>query len=226
MTRLARPAIHLLTAALVAWGLSIPEGEYGRSLAQTLWFGLFSTLALYFALLVGPLVSLFPNFPGGGLWLHARRALGISSAVFAALHAWFGFFGWVGGFDELSLWTWDYHLSLFAGLVALVIVLILAATSFDRAVALMGAGWKRLHRWVHVAALLVFAHVVSVTIHVLDLLPWQVGWFVAVALLMALEAARFGRRGSRGRKHVAALGLVVGLALLTWSTFLISHHRH
>lgn len=223
--RLIRPAIHLAGAALTAFGLSVPEGEFGRSLAPALWFGLFSTVALYLALLVGPWVAVFPRLPGGAVALHARRALGIWSAVFALFHAWFGFFGWVGGFADLSLWSWDYQLSLLAGLVALGILVVLAATSFDRAVSALGGAWKRLHRTVHLAAVLVFAHVVSITIHLVDLRPWQVGWFLALALLLVLQAVRFGK-GAPHRRGLAACALLTSLALLAWSTFFISHHRH
>jgi DMSO/TMAO reductase YedYZ heme-binding membrane subunit len=206
-----------------------PEGPYARGLEQTLWYGLLATVFLYLALLPGPLYAVFPNAPGKEPFIHARRAFGMGAALLATLHAWHGFYGWVGGFEGLESWSWDYNLSLLLGTVALGIVVLLAFTSVDRVVSAMGPAWKRLHRWVYAAAVLVYAHAAIITIHVLDLQPWLVGSFVALVVLLLLEALRIRRavslRGAAREWVIWPLfALTCGVAY--WSHFLISHHRH
>ena len=222
-----RPAIYLTTAGLVAWVTSLPEGPYGMGLVGTLWFGLLASVFLYLALLPGPLYTVLPNAPGRSLFLHARRAFGVASTLFAALHAYKGFYGWVGGFAGLKFWSLDYNLSLLLGAIALGILVLLAATSVDRLVVAMGPAWKRLHRQVHVAGLLIYVHAALITIHVLDLKPWLVGSFVALMVLLLLEALRL-RRTLTGRVRTLAVWPLFALTcgLVFWSHFLISHHRH
>jgi sulfoxide reductase heme-binding subunit YedZ len=228
--RRVRPTVHLVALGLGAWTLLLPTGAGGpaggNGLDRTLWFGLWATVSLYLALLPGPLAAVFPALPGRGAALHARRALGIDAAVFSGLHAWFGFFGWVGGVEGFGLWSWDYQLSLLLGGVALALLAALALTSSDRAVALLGRGWKRLHRLVYLAGLLVVAHASIITIHVLNLGTGLVVWFGALALLLLLEFLRLRARATP-RQGVAAAGVLVALlCVLYWSTFLVSHHRH
>lgn len=218
-----RPAISLVTAGLVAWVSSLSEGPYGMGLVGTLGFGLLASVFLYLALLPGPLYAVFPLAPGRGLFLHARRAFGVASALFSALHAHKGFYGWVGGFEGLEFWSLDYNLSLLLGAIALGILVILAVTSVDRVVTAMGPAWKRLHRGVHVAGVLIYVHVALITLHVLDLTPWLLGSFVALIVLLLLEALRL-RRTLPGRVLWPLFAASCGLVF--WSHFLISHHRH
>jgi DMSO/TMAO reductase YedYZ heme-binding membrane subunit len=177
----------------------------------------------------GPLYVVAPSLSGKALWTRARRALGICSAVFAGLHAHYGFNGFVGGFEGLEFWSWDYNLSLLLGMIALVILAVLALTSFDRVVAAMGRGWKRLHRLVYLAGLLTLVHVVSVTIHVVNLKPWLIGDFVALVLLLLLEVLRLRhspRRSSLPSRLAVLTVFLVCCGVSFWSFFLISHHRH
>lgn len=228
--KFVRPLIHVIAIALAAWTFRQPAGEFaamvGPAMDRTLWFGLFATVFLYLALLPGPLYAAFPKLPGRALFTHARRAFGIDSAVFAGIHGWYGFFGWVGGFEGLEFWSWDYNASLLLGTIAFAILALLAVTSFDVVVNVMGRLWKRVHGAVYVAALLVIMHAASVTIHILNLRPPLYGWFVAIAALLVLEFLRLRARGKNGTTRVAGGVLAVSLALLFWSTFLISHHRH
>lgn len=226
MLRAIRPAIYLLAAALAAWTLGLPPGEQtegGRYLATTIAEGAVATVFLWLALSCGAIADLFPRARIAPAILRARRALGVSAAVFSALHAYHGFYGWVGGFEMLEYWGTDYTISLLAGLLALVILVPLTLTSFDAAQRWLGQTWNRLHRGVYIACLLVAAHTASVTIHILDLYPVLIVWFVATTTLLALEAWRLLRRG---RRRLAAGAFAAGSAVLFWSTFLIGHHRH
>ncbi len=90
------------------------------------------------------------------LWLMKRRRdFGVASFAYAAIHT------AIYLVDKASLTVildqatgWD----LLTGWLALAIFLPLAITSNDRSMRAMKRGWKRLHRLVHPAAVLVFAH--------------------------------------------------------------------
>ena len=90
------------------------------------------------------------------LWLMKRRRdFGVASFAYAAIHT------AIYLVDKASLTVildqatgWD----LLTGWLALAIFLPLAITSNDRSMRAMKRGWKRLHRLVHPAAVLVFVH--------------------------------------------------------------------
>ena len=74
---------------------------------------------------------------------------------------------------------------LLAGWVALVILVALALTSTDGAVRALGRWWKRLHRFVYAAAVLLFVHWV---LSAFD----PTAAYIHLAILAALETARVG----------------------------------
>lgn len=229
---LVRPLVHLAAAALAlaAWRLGPAEASAwgGEGLDRIMALGLLATVLLYAALLPGPLYDVLPRLPGRAVWLHARRALGIDAAVLSGLHGWCALHDWVGGLDGLEAWSWDYQLSLVLGTVATAILGALALTSVDAAVRALGRWWKKLHRWVYFAGVLVVVHAATVTIHIVELRPLLVAWFAAVFALLALELLRWRRvwGASRGRALLALGSFGAVSAALFWSTFLVSHHRH
>ena len=126
--------------------------SYGQVLHHT---GYWSTGLLIAALAVTPLRRAF----SGGNWLASivpyRRALGVASFAYAALHT--------GVYLERK---WGANLIVKEGLeaplatgwIALAVFLLLAVTSNDTSMRLMGRSWKVLHRYVYAATALVFAH--------------------------------------------------------------------
>ena len=90
------------------------------------------------------------------LWLMKRRRdLGVSSFAYAAIHT------AIYLVDKASLAVILEQAAgadLFTGWLALAIFVPLAITSNDRSMRAMKRGWKRLHRLVHPAAVLVFVH--------------------------------------------------------------------
>lgn len=227
-TALVRAAVYALVARTVWWIYSLPnddmDGAGGGSLPRIIWLGGLCTLLLYLALIPGPLYSVFPRLPGRAVFVAARRALGVSAAVTAGLHGYHSIVDWIGGLDGLKYWGTDYCVSLLLGAIAWIILVALAATSFDLAASRMGARWKQLHRGVYVAALLVVAHAMMVTIHIVDPEPLLWTCFRAVELLFVLELLRLAKMGWGFVPLVAGWG--VFSAVLYWSFFLIGHHRH
>lgn len=90
------------------------------------------------------------------LWLMKRRRdLGVASFAYAAIHT------AIYLVDKASLAVILEQAAgtdLLTGWLALAIFLPLAITSNDRSMRAMKRGWKRLHRLVHPAAVLVFVH--------------------------------------------------------------------
>jgi DMSO/TMAO reductase YedYZ heme-binding membrane subunit len=148
----------------------------------------------------------------------------VSAAVVSVLHGYHSIVDWVGGFDMLRYWGWDYVVSLLLGVIASVILLVLAATSFDAIVRRMGPAWYRLHRSIYLAGLLVVAHAMMTTIHILDLAPLLWTGFLALVFLLLLEMIRLGKAGWRRAPLAATFATLT--AAFYWSFFLIGHHRH
>jgi sulfoxide reductase heme-binding subunit YedZ len=91
-----------------------------------------------------------------------RRALGLYAFLYAAIH--FVLFMIVDFGLQFDLIAREFveKRYLWAGLPAFLILAALAATSFRRAMRRMGKNWKRLHRLIYAAALLVILHLAFV----------------------------------------------------------------
>ncbi|HSX40375.1 MAG TPA: ferric reductase-like transmembrane domain-containing protein [Candidatus Saccharimonadales bacterium] len=158
-------------------------------------YALISLGYLYLTLLAGPFCYTFGWFAYQGLYLKARRALGVSTFYFALLHAGISFFAQLGGFNGLSFLTSGYLWAIIFGAVALFIFSLLALTSFDFAVSkLTFTKWKLLHRFIYLAGIFVLAHAVMLGAHFSNLSNGvsQIT-FVALAFLLLLEAPRLDK---------------------------------
>jgi sulfoxide reductase heme-binding subunit YedZ len=143
----ALPAVHLF------YGLF--SGEYDASPWRFAVHesGLWSLRLTTIVLLVSPFVALT-----GQRWIEpARRALGLSAALYAFAHVWF----WMRQYG----FSWDYlleellRLFLILGLIATLLMVPLAATSNDYARKLLGmAVWRKLHLLVFPAAAIGWWH--------------------------------------------------------------------
>jgi sulfoxide reductase heme-binding subunit YedZ len=147
-----------------------------------------------------PLRILFPKW-GVALALNRhRRLVGVSAFAYALLHFTTHIL-YEGGFAILAKDVTKPF--LLSGLIALTLLLVLAATSFNAAVRWLGGKrWKNLHRLAYVAAALVAYHQAAAR----KIFPMQVLWiFVPLALL---EAARIwrARRPPAGRTAVREAG--------------------
>jgi sulfoxide reductase heme-binding subunit YedZ len=155
---LAWPAA-LLLCGLPAVGLLIAAGtnQLGANPAEALLrrSGLWTLRFLWLTLTVTPL-RLWLNWPALARF---RRLLGVTTFVYAVLH--FLGYAWLDmGFDPEAI-ARDIPKRPFAlvGFAALLLLLPLAATSFNRAIRWLGAArWQRLHKLVYGIAPLVLLH--------------------------------------------------------------------
>ena len=160
---------------------------YGQVLHQT---GLWSAGLLVVALAITPL----RRVSGSRRWVRSaarhRRAFGVASFAYAALHT--------GVYLERK-WGADLILRegleapLATGWVAFAIYVLLAATSNDASVRRLGRKWKTLHRWVYAATALVLVHW---WLAVFDR-TWA---YVFVAALLALQLLRIVARYRTGTR--------------------------
>lgn len=164
---LAGVAAYLATFVTVS-GVSTPMGE-SFTPVQTLIraTGTLAFLMLTFILCIGPLARLTPRFKP---FLYNRRHLGVTTFLIALVHAGLVLL-WYHGFSDLnpfvSLLVSNPRYDSIGGfpfeslgLIALLILFLMAATSHDFWNANLGAGlWKAIHMSVYLAYGLLIAHV-------------------------------------------------------------------
>ena len=149
--------VHASAWGLLAWlGWSYTGGGLGVNPVQaaTQWAGRFALIYLLFSLACMPLNALF----GFRQALKVRRALGLYAFMFAAVHL-----GIFVGLDYVFDWTLLWldvanKRYVFVGAGAMLILLALAVTSFRWWMKRLGKNWKRLHRLVYLAGMLVVVH--------------------------------------------------------------------
>lgn len=152
-------------------------------------FGLVCIAYWYVALIISPIGYLIGKTRTKHLEF-SRRAIGVAAAYFALLHVSVALWGQLGGLQEIALLPTLFKWSLGLGAVALVILLIMAITSFDKVVKFMTyRRWKWLHRLVYLGLILVVLHIWMIGTH---LEYASVKWvaFAALALLGGLETFR------------------------------------
>jgi sulfoxide reductase heme-binding subunit YedZ len=172
---------YLLWLLLYAPSVSLVAGfvngtiYYGEILHAS---GEFSARLLLLTLAAAPLSMLFPR-RAWTQWLVAkRRYFGVATFVYGLLHTVIyvnkqGSAAVIMG-EALQFEMWTAWL-------AFLIFVPLALTSNDQSVRLLKSGWKKLHRWVHVAA--VFLHWIFIAF---DFVPG----LIHLMILVAIESVR------------------------------------
>lgn len=164
---------HLLVAVIAAALLALSwQAHNAWAPDMRLWkaFGTVTFGLLWFAVAIGPLARLWRPLTRLVAW---RREAGIWFVVVAAVHGYLVWDGWAR-WDAWRLFGYEYvpeldqylrfepgfGLANVMGLVALALGLVLAATSFDKAVSFLGiSSWKWLHSLVYAIFAIVALHV-------------------------------------------------------------------
>jgi DMSO/TMAO reductase YedYZ heme-binding membrane subunit len=149
------------------WSVAIYDNVLTPTRLQEL-YGWLSVGFIVLTLLIGPVMKLCKGIPGRPLIYDSRRAVGISAAWFALLHAVIVYFGQLQAGNPFSLPTL-YKQSLLLGLIALVCLLILAATSVNAVMRRWGIWWFRVHRLIYLAILLAIIHAFMIGAHAASL---------------------------------------------------------
>lgn len=152
-------------------------------------YGFISVTCLYVALIVSPLGYVVGTQRVRHL-AFARRAIGVSAFYFAALHALVALYGQLGGLASVQYLPELFQLSLLGGAIALGVLGLMAATSFDVAIRCMTfRRWKWLHRFVYASGVLIILHVWTIGTHMAYPVTQAIG-FSLIGLLLGLELFR------------------------------------
>lgn len=146
--------------------------------------GELSARLLLLTLAITPLRLMFANARWPNWLLHRRRYLGVAAFAYAMLHT----VVYIEKKAGLTLILEEASaFSMWTGWLGLLIFVVLAATSNDLSVRRLRRLWKKLHRWVYLAALAVFAHWIFAAF---DFLPG----LIHLLVLLCLEGYRIWKR--------------------------------
>ena len=146
--------------------------------------GELSARLLILTLAITPLRLLFANARWPAWLLHQRRYFGVASFMYALLHT----VVYIQKKASLSLiWQEAMSFNMWSGWLAFCVFLLLAVTSNDASVRRLRRTWKKLHRWVYPAALLVFAHWVFIAF---DFVPGLIHFLI----ILSLQSYRLWKR--------------------------------
>ncbi len=148
--------IHILSV--------LPHGSLRYTQIEE-WYGFASIVLLFLVMLAGPLYRVFPNLRFKKTYYGSLGGLGISAFYFALLHAYVSFFYLLYGFHGIPFLQPGDLASVTLGFISLLILAVLAGTSFTYAMKFMGVWWKVVHRFVYIAAFGALAHVALVGDH-------------------------------------------------------------
>ncbi len=147
--------------------------------------------ALYF-LFASLSITPFRRWLGMPDLIRFRRMLGLFSAFYASLH--FGVWAYFDKQLDPAELIADLTLRRFiiAGIFALAILVILAATSTNDAIRRLGKNWQRLHRLVYIAAAAAILHYYWL-VKADTRLPLAFAALLALLLLARLRSAKIRR---------------------------------
>ena len=176
--------VLLLPALWMANAWRLGDLFYGEILHVT---GEFSARLMMITMAITPFRLMFPGAKWPSWLLYRRRYLGIASFVYALFHT----LVYLDRKHDLTLILEEgVAFAMWTGWLALLIFSALAVTSNDLSVRVLKRTWKKLHRYVYLVALLVFAHWVFAAY---DFVPGLVHFII----LLSLELYRLFRKGKR-----------------------------
>lgn len=140
---------------------------------------------------VTPLRLFFTNANWPNWLLQRRRDFGVAAFAYAALHT-VVYLGRKGNLTDVVEEATEF--AMWSGWLALAIFVALALTSNDASVRRLRRRWKKLHRWIYFAAVMVFAHWIM---SAFDVLPGV----IHLGIIFVLEMYRLWKR--RALKRVA-----------------------
>lgn len=208
----------LVVTAQVYWYV---DSVYGTSNTATIRlqeiYAWTSVSLVLVTLSIGPLCALMPKLPGKAMLRDARRLLGVSAAWFAAWHVGISYWLQFRAANPLSL-PGVYQRAFLVGIIALLILLALALTSFDAAFKRMGRWWFRLHRLIYLSVLLILVHAFTIGVHATTW-PYIGALTVAIGLLFAAQLYLGfgpGREPTILRSIVLCYGLLLTIGIFAY----------
>lgn len=150
--------LFLLPIACLLFPVIQSDTEFLADPAKYLleYIGLAATILFIVTLSITPLRRIFPKSDTIKSFSFHRRAIGISVFIYALLH-FLIYFAYAGSW-EAFVKDWD-KLFILSGILAFLLLAILAITSNNRFVRKLGSkNWKRLHRLAYLIMFLLIYH--------------------------------------------------------------------
>jgi sulfoxide reductase heme-binding subunit YedZ len=180
----SRYLLWLILACPLTWFANGWRAEgllYGEMIHVS---GDLSARLLILTMAITPLRLMFPGARWPMWLLHRRRYFGVAAFAYGMLHTVI----YIDRKQSLGLILEEgADFSIWTGWIALAIFIALAATSNDASVRRLKRGWKKLHRWVYPAAILVFVHWIFVAFSF-------VPGLVHLSVLVFFEAGRVWKK--------------------------------
>lgn len=156
--------------------------------------GELSARLLMLTMSITPFRLMFANARWPNWLLQRRRYFGLASFAYALLHT----VVYLDRKQTLALIIEEgMEFSMWTGWAAFLVFIAHAATSNDASVRRLKRAWKKLHRWVYAAAILVFAHWIFIAF---DFVPGLVHF----AILFLLETYRVVKRRQLKKRPLIA----------------------
>lgn len=225
----------LISVLVIAWvRLSIPSDQLFYIRAQQL-FGLLAVAYWYLALIISPIGYIIGKQRTKKLEF-ARRAIGVSAFYFALLHGLIALWAQLGGPAQLQHLPQLFQWSLISAAAALVVLALLAATSFDAVIRFMTfRKWKWLHRLIYIGGVAAVLHIWTIGTH-LAYTNVQIAAYCALVVLAGLELFRVTKLVNQSRLHFnrteagalfLAVWVSVAVAILALPAYVQNYHsRH
>jgi DMSO/TMAO reductase YedYZ heme-binding membrane subunit len=205
----------VLSLALVSWIRITVPGDQLFYIRTEQVYGLASVIYWYAAVIISPLGYIIGKERLSHL-VFARRAIGVSAAYFAFLHFAVSMAGQIGGLSGMALLPGRFKLALAFGIIALVVLFLMAATSFDQVITFMTfKRWKWLHRLVYGAGILVILHVWMIGTHAAYTAPQLIA-YVALTIFFGMESFRIAGNVAKHYKRLKPKQYVIALFLGLW----------
>ena len=176
----SRYLLWLVLACPFAWLANAWRTEdifYGEMIHAT---GDLSGRLLILTMAITPLRLMFPAAAWPKWLLHRRRYFGVAAFFYAMMHTVI-YIDRKQGLELILKEAGEYP--MWTGWLALLIFITLALTSNDASVRRLKRSWKKLHRWIYPAAILVFIHWVFIAFS-------AVPGLIHLSILVFLEAYR------------------------------------
>ena len=170
------------------WQGAMVYGEYLH------WTGQLAAQLLIVTIAITPLRLAFPARRAVQWLMRRRRYVGVAVFGYSLLHT----LAYLGRARDLAgILEEAVQIAIGTGWIALVIFLLLAATSNDYSLRRLGRTWKRLHITIHVAAPLTFAHWILTAFDPL-------AGILHLAVLALLEACRVWQARRQANRYRSA----------------------
>lgn len=175
--------VMLYPAIPLIWGFFDPGGYYPQLMFDS---GMWGIYFLIITIAVTPTLLLINRIgiakPVGRWLLKRRRHFGLATAIYAGIHM----LHYLLDADDLATILAEMlEFKISIGWVAMIIMILLAATSNAASIRKLGRRWKTLHNWIYPAAALTFLHWYLFDWFTSRVLFW-VGVFCAVKLAHGL----------------------------------------